>query len=114
MVALSIKISGLDEIQASLQKELARVKQAKLEEVVPSLISDLKDNTPVDTGRARHGWKGEVKDGRAVIENDVPYIGELNRGHSKQAPAYFIEQTILSHKDLRPEGALVDYQNNPK
>ena len=73
-------------------------------------------STPVDTGRARAGWfvtvnapseevppEGKyslkpidklpdvtVKD-RYLITNNVPYIGRLNKGYSKQAPARFVE-----------------------
>lgn len=80
--------------------------------------------TPVDTGRARGNWQvdlnripgGEVvgvdKGGGATIAsesaiiqtakpfgtiqiaNNVPYIGRLNDGYSKQAPAGFIEAAI--------------------
>lgn len=76
--------------------------------------------TPVDTGRARFGWyitlnapstevppEGKytmpsaakhsavgdyytVKD-VLYITNNVPYIGDLNNGSSKQAPARFVE-----------------------
>lgn len=73
-------------------------------------------STPVDTGRAREGWfvtvnvpseevppEGKyslkpigklpdvtVKD-RYLITNNVPYIGRLNDGYSRQAPARFVE-----------------------
>lgn len=80
--------------------------------------------TPVDTGRARGNWqvdlnnapKGETgaldkrggstaSKGSAIIQtakpfgtiqiaNNVPYIGRLNDGYSKQAPAGFIEAAI--------------------
>jgi hypothetical protein len=78
-------------------------------------------STPVDTGRARWGWnctigtpsftvpaegKYNIDAGRAVktftvtavsgkdtlyITNAVPYIGKLNEGWSRQAPARFVE-----------------------
>lgn len=80
--------------------------------------------TPVDTGRARGNWlpsinetinepidredkSGEmtVAEAAAVIEtaklgdiihlqNNVPYIGRLNDGHSAQAPAGFVEDAV--------------------
>ena len=46
------------------------------------LHRDLVSGTPVDTGRAKKGWK-RTKDGSV---NRVPYIDELDEGHSKQAP----------------------------
>lgn len=78
-------------------------------------------STPVDTGRARWGWncsigrpdmtnppegKYTLDAGRAVetfsisavngkdtlyVANAVPYIGKLNEGWSRQAPARFVE-----------------------
>lgn len=81
-------------------------------------------STPVDTGRARSNWlvalnkveKGTTqevdKDGteaqaKAIgvvtrynlgdeinIANNLPYIGRLNNGHSKQSPAGFVQKAI--------------------
>ena len=55
------------------------------------------------TGAARDGWR--VTD--EGITNDVPYISDLNKGSSQQAPSNFIEQTILNEKDVRVVGAIV-------
>lgn len=76
--------------------------------------------TPVDTGQARSNWlvginaptrqtEGVESPGAAIarasatiraskpgdtiyISNNLPYIGELNRGKSRQAPPGFVEQ----------------------
>lgn len=76
-------------------------------------------STPVDTGRARFGWYITVNtpssavppegkyaipniathmnvgtitiSDRIYVTNRVPYIGKLNAGSSKQAPARFVE-----------------------
>jgi len=37
-----------------------------------------------------------------TISNDVDYISELNNGHSKQAPKYFIEQVLSKIGLLTP------------
>lgn len=76
--------------------------------------------TPVDTGHARANWvpsirtphTGEVTgdgphskgvaavlafrlgDGSLFVSNGVPYINRLNYGHSKQAPAMFVEACV--------------------
>ena len=77
--------------------------------------------TPVDTGRARSNWlvslgspathtvlsssiqaafgqaQGAVagyKQGDIHITNNLPYIGRLNDGYSKQAPANFVEDAV--------------------
>lgn len=79
----------------------------------------LTQKTPVDTGRARAAWNlaigeadlsvppegyhatpmppalGEVAPGVPVIaSNNLPYIGELEKGHSTQAPAGFVAMTV--------------------
>ena len=74
-------------------------------------------STPVDTGRARAGWLITVNapsteivpegqytysaippdvpavtiNDRYFITNNTPYIGKLNNGYSRQAPARFVE-----------------------
>lgn len=92
--------------------------------------------TPVDTGRARGNWQsstigpiaGETgktdRHGQATIEenlralatlkpysrswisNNVPYINRLNEGHSKQAPAGFVEASIEVAVNRFNRGAL--------
>ncbi len=39
---------------------------------------------------------------RIIIQNSVPYIGPLNNGHSKQAPANFVQKAVQA------AGVLVD------
>ena len=48
--------------------------------------------SPVDTGRFRAAWTVDTTGG--VIENNVEYGSALNAGHSKQAPAGFVENEI--------------------
>lgn len=96
---------------------------AELAEVVKALIleidANLRETTPVKTGHARANWVpsvgaphvgedgGEAQaagagaiasykltDGPAWESNNVPYVPRLNDGHSKQAPALFIEAAI--------------------
>lgn len=78
-------------------------------------FSQLVENTPVDTGRAKSNWHietntinaqivepGHTEDPNAktmsvkvndtiYISNNLPYIRRLNEGYSKQAPALFVE-----------------------
>ncbi len=73
--------------------------------------------TPKDTGRASSNWLGSVASPRTdtleiysgspqfnfagyqngaklYISNNLPYIKPLNAGHSKQAPAGFVEAEV--------------------
>lgn len=58
-------------------------------------VQALKTATPKDTGKASKGWSSSITRSQlATIVNDVPYIGVLNSGHSQQAGAFFVEQTL--------------------
>lgn len=99
-------------------------------------VTSLRQATPVDSGRARASWNisnepGDFKKGSINISeasllgttalstmkydglsseiyltNSAPYINELNRGKSNQAPSRFIEKTLLQFYD--PQGIMVD------
>lgn len=74
-------------IRTSISKSFGKINLKKLidkgiERMEEDLHREVQDRTPVDTGRARKGWR-RTKDG---TENSVPYIGALDDGHSKQAP----------------------------
>ncbi|MDH7971042.1 hypothetical protein QH494_02515 [Sphingomonas sp. AR_OL41] len=83
-----IKLSVSVYVQDSIKDMVADVR-AKL---VGDLHKALVLATPVDTGRARLGWVPDLAAG--TIENNVEYIEALNAGHSKQAPAGYVENTI--------------------
>jgi hypothetical protein len=61
----------------------------------------------VDTGRARSGWKKQVRDQGFEISNDVPYVPILDKGRhmtnkgyrgSKQAPDGIIGPSLKTVK----------------
>ena len=58
----------------------------------------------MDTGEAQEGWR---IDDEGNIVNSVEHIHRLNEGSSAQAPAFFIETTILSKKGVTPKGTIV-------
>lgn len=91
--------------------------------------------TPVDTGRARANWNTTIgqpsyavaesfdkagataiaqsaaalsgfKSGPSIwIANGLPYIGELERGSSKQAPAGMVEITVIEWQGIVKQAA---------
>jgi len=85
-------------------------------ETALKVMETVSERTPVDTGRARAGWRislgtatggrprGEaraVADGFRIglpgglfLTNDVEYIVFLENGHSQQAPAGFVRQGL--------------------
>jgi hypothetical protein len=95
---IKIRIKGNLLKEAAAAMELAAARKRLL------LIQALRDATPVDTGEARDGWRLDEK---GNLVNDVEHIDTLNDGHSQQAPAYFIEKTLLTQKGIRPSGTIV-------
>jgi len=99
-----IKIKGLDKTLkdiADTKKAIIEKEQARLTQ---DLVAKLKIATPIDTGNARDSWHIQNKN----IINDAEYISDLNEGHSPQAPAKFIEKTILSDKNFKTSGFIVN------
>jgi hypothetical protein len=90
-------------INIDFKAELAKRSQTILERESLKLIDALKEATPVDTGRAREGWK--LQDNKIV--NEVEYIEELNAGSSKQAPSHFIERTLLANENVNANGVII-------
>jgi HK97 gp10 family phage protein len=99
-----IKIRGVASTIAAVKgKVAAEVEKQKLR-ITEELVKELKSNTPVDTGYARDSWA--IKEGDIV--NTADYIAQLNRGSSKQAPAHFIESTVLSNRKVTANGIIVN------
>ena len=99
---VSLEVINFEEEMLRIEREMARIVKSEMKYLVEYATTQLKIVTPVDQGRARAGWFNEMKltpDEMELVEalifNDVPYIDRLNRGHSKQAPKFFIEQTLL-------------------
>lgn len=86
---------------------------------------------PVDTGRARASWGHwtpgdlwspnkdakagdaewqEEDDGLTIVQgSNVPYIEMLNNGHSRQAPAGFLDKAqLVGQVELEKEVGLID------
>jgi hypothetical protein len=85
---MKLTIEGLSEIDSFLKQVTQEVK----DEILTTLQSEIKRRTPIDTGRARKGWQRR----KDSIRNDVPYIGYLEQGHSKQAPRGFTNQAVTA------------------
>jgi hypothetical protein len=98
-----IKVTGIDSVLKQIRKESEEEILNQENKIKNTLVQDLKAATPVDTGKARSGWK-KTDFG---IENPVDYISELNSGSSAQAPSFFVERTILSHPGVSPSGIIV-------
>lgn len=79
-----------------LKPDLARVLDKASIDLGNRIRDNVKKRTPIDKGNARRSWNptGKIRTPNWSITNNVEYIGALNEGHSRQAPAKFIQQEI--------------------
>lgn len=87
----------------SIQRKFKDIVKSEKEKTMNKLVDKLEEVTPVDTGEARAGWYRTEN----TIENDVAHVKHLNEGSSSQAPAHFIEKTVLAHEGISPSGIIV-------
>ncbi len=71
------------------------------------LLEEIRERTPVDTGRAQRGWRKQPAPSGFVLENNVPYIGVLDKGRhmtnrgmrgSRQAPRGIVGPSLKAIK----------------
>lgn len=115
-------------------KNTDRVRRAAIIEILNGVVL----TTPVKSGRAKGNWQttvnspasgviegvrspaaveaegranmGEMKD-TVFITNNLPYIGKLNEGSSKQAPARFVESEVARvAANLRKNGISTEFR----
>jgi len=86
---MAVSVTGISSVQKMLKKAISD----EIRELTSTLQEEIKQRTPIDTGRARRGWQ-QRQDGGVV--NRVPYIGALEQGRSRQAPAGFVKQSVTA------------------
>ena len=75
---------------------------SKIEDGINKLVEDIgkqtlrnaKANTPIRSGNARRNWSQTDSPGLFEVSNSVPYIEQLERGRSRQAPRGIIKPTV--------------------
>ena len=79
-----------------LKPDVTRAIDKAAIELGNTIKENVRLRTPIDKGNARRGWlpTGKIRTPKWSITNNVEYIGILNEGHSRQAPAKFIQQEI--------------------
>lgn len=87
---ISVSIEGTD-INSWLADVVSQEKDALKSDYKSSVVP----RTPIDTGKARRGWQTRTNQ----ISNNVPYIGRLEKGYSRQAPRGFVQQALTSTID---------------
>ncbi|CAB4153873.1 hypothetical protein UFOVP641_34 [uncultured Caudovirales phage] len=88
---MTIKVSGAGATSTALAASF----RSEIRRLATDLFTEIKQRTPVDTGRARAGWNKAMGNDSFVIINNVPYTPVLDKGRhmtsrgirgSKQAP----------------------------
>jgi len=91
----------------SLQKRLSARVKSQVQALGRTLFTEIKQRTPVDTGRAKAGWRSKNTQQGFEINNQVPYIGVLDKGRhmtgrgmrgSRQAPKGMVGPSLDSIK----------------
>jgi hypothetical protein len=104
-----LKISfNVNQLKRELAEKLKEETMTKLELTAELALAELKLNTPKKTGAAANSWEINFEKDSVVFTNDKDYIKQLNSGSSKQAPANFIESTLLNYG--KPKGPIVTYE----
>lgn len=70
---------------------LQRAVDQMIRDVSKRALQIAKEETPIRSGRARKSWKTD--DRGLIISNNVPYIEQLEKGRSKQAPSGILRPT---------------------
>lgn len=76
-----------------------------VDDLFEDIKDDIKDLTPVDTGRAQRGWrytpKYKLGYSGSIIGNNVPYITFLDKGSSRQNRKGIVQPAINKHINKR-------------
>lgn len=132
-MSITVEDNGLGKLFEQLSNPHAKEDaKAELRSTSLAVMGGIKQDMPVDSGRARASWgiwspdaltggdtnaseadaHFEVTDDGTTISqgSNVPYIKELNDGSSTQAPAGFIDNWAKKGQDmlLKAVNALVD------
>jgi hypothetical protein len=104
---ISLEIVNFKQELARVEREVQQLANVDIKKKVTFAVETLKVVTPVDTGEARSGWEDRTYMGLdgyldGTILNRVEHVEYLNRGHSQQAPAFFVEQVLIKIGVLKP------------
>jgi|GEM_PF-1580386 len=103
MTKTTIKVKGVSKAIKNLRADFKKELKVRKQVVLKGFLQDLREETPVDTGRARDGWYITKYD----IRNDVEYVSMLNNGTSKRPGTHFIEKAVLKNSKVKPSGIIV-------
>ena len=87
---MKVEVLGVDETL----KFIGRSVTERVDEIANIYEEEARKATPIRSGRARRSWTKDVNRQGFKVENNVPYIGRLEEGYSKQAPKGISRPTV--------------------
>jgi hypothetical protein len=102
-----MKVRGTKKLFEELDNSLIRAKSLTEKKLETRIVTDLREATPVDTGEARDGWRSFISPSGLTVYNEVEHIDRLNSGSSQQAPAHFIESTVMAVPGVKAKNTIV-------
>ena len=105
MIDVDVDMKDFDAFIKTAKDDLVKATEGIMQVISSEMLHRIMKRTPVDTGRARAGWR-LMKTGKMkfVISNEVHYIIYLEFGHSKQAPGGMVRITLQELKYLIESG----------
>lgn len=91
------RVLNIDTVLSAVKKNISQVGT----NLANTLLVEAKKITPIKRGRARRGWRVERRGTNTHVVNRTPYIGQLERGRSKQAPRGILKPTLTGLKNRR-------------
>ena len=93
---LKIEVRGVSDTMKQVEQDY----RGFLERVADTIVTEAPKFTPKRTGRAAAGWEKKMEKDNFSVENNVPYVGYLEKPYvkSKQAPRGIIGPTLTSVK----------------
>jgi len=92
---MKMQFKGIDATFKDAMRQHTKLSEPQIRRRLASMLVMLEASTPVLTGYAQSRWKIDGSYPRFRVLNDAAYIEYLNRGTSKQAPAFFVESVAL-------------------
>jgi len=79
---MKLEVLGVENALQFIGREV----EEQVDAVAQIYLEEAQRATPIKSGRARRAWNKDVQRQGFTVENNVPYIGRLEEGYSRQAP----------------------------
>ncbi len=97
----TIRTSGFNAELKKLNMQIEKETDDVIDNITGKIFSEIKDNTPVRTGRLKRGWRRtRAIKGKATISNNVPYVIHVEEGTSRQPGQHFIRRAISKYTSI--------------